>query len=74
MAVAEAIAGQIAREIAPDPAARTPITPETTGTEFESATDKGRQIRIELDPATSQVTIINAGDKTWLKALQGLKL
>lgn len=61
-------------EIAPDPAARTPITPETTGTEFESATDKGRQIRIVLDPATRQVTIINAGDKTWLKALQDLKL
>ena len=38
------------------------------------ATREGRQLRIELDPATSQVTIINAGDKNWLKALQDLKL
>ncbi|MGI9242767.1 MAG: hypothetical protein ACR2RV_18365, partial [Verrucomicrobiales bacterium] len=64
--------GRADYEIASSPGDRTPITPESTGTTFESETSKGRQILIELDEANSEVTIVNAGDKEWLKALQTL--
>ncbi len=66
--------GRADYEIESDPAERKPITPETTGTKFEAETDKGRQILIDLDPTTSEVRIINAGDKSWLEALKKLPL
>jgi hypothetical protein len=59
-------------EIAHDPADREQITPESVGATYEKQTDKGRFIRIELNRETSEVTIINAGDKAWLDALQKL--
>jgi hypothetical protein len=59
--------------IDPEPGQRAEITPATVGTLFEHVSDKGRHLRIELNPETSEVTIINAADKPWLDALQKLK-
>ena len=59
-------------ELASNPEEREPITPETTGTEFEKTTSKGRQIRMTLNTETNEVTIINAGGKEWFEALEAL--
>lgn len=63
---------QIAWLLEPDPAEREPITPESTGTSFEHTSPRKRHLSIQLNPETSEVTIINAADKPWLDALKKL--
>ena len=59
--------------IEPDPANREPITPDTTGTSYEKVSGRKRHLSIELDPETREVTVINAGDETWLETLRKLR-
>lgn len=76
VALAQAFSIQLAKgdwEIEADPADREPITPASTGTSFEQVTNSKRHISLTLDPATSEVTIINAADQAWLEALRKIK-